>query len=128
MRNAGLEETQGGIKITERNISNLRYADDTTLMAESERKKVKSLSRVRLFATPWIVACSKLLHPWDFQGESTGMGCYFLLQGIFPTQGLNPGLSHCRQKLYHLSHQGSQSEKELKSLLMKVKVESEKIG
>ena len=36
MRNAGLEEAQAGIKITERNINNLRYADDTTLMAESE--------------------------------------------------------------------------------------------
>ena len=36
MRNAGLEETQAGIKITGRNINNLRYADDTTLMAESE--------------------------------------------------------------------------------------------
>ena len=35
------------------------------------------------------------------------VGCYALLQGIFPTQGLNPGLSHCRQILYHLSHQGS---------------------
>ena len=37
------------------------------------------------------------------------MGCHFLLQGIFPTQGPNPGLSHCRQTLYHLSYQGSQS-------------------
>ena len=35
------------------------------------------------------------------------MGCHFLLQGIFLTQGLNPGLLHCRQTLYHLSHQGS---------------------
>ena len=35
------------------------------------------------------------------------MGCHFLLQGIFPTQGSNPGLLHCRQMLYHLSHQGS---------------------
>ena len=35
------------------------------------------------------------------------MGCHFLLQGIFLTQGLNPGLLHCRQILYHLSHQGS---------------------
>ena len=42
MRNAGLEETQAGIKIAERNISNLRYADDTTLMAESE-EELKSL-------------------------------------------------------------------------------------
>ena len=69
--------------------------------------EVKSLSRARLFATPWIVACTKLLRPWDFQGKSTGVGCHFLLQGLFPTQGSNPGLSHCRQTLYHLSHQES---------------------
>ena len=43
MRNAGLEETQAGIKTARRNINNLRYADDTTLMAESE--ELKSLSR-----------------------------------------------------------------------------------
>ena len=42
MRNAGLEETQAGIKIAGRNINNLRYADDTTLMAESERGEWKS--------------------------------------------------------------------------------------
>ena len=44
--------------------------------------KVKSLSHARLFVTPWIVACTKLLRPWDFQGKSTGVGCHFLLQGI----------------------------------------------
>ena len=44
MRNAGLEETQAGIKIAERNINNLRYADDTTLLAESE-EELKSLLR-----------------------------------------------------------------------------------
>ena len=69
--------------------------------------EVKSLSRAQLFATPWIVACTKLLRPWDFQGKSTGVGCHFLLQGIFPTQGSNPGLSHCGQMLYRLRHQGS---------------------
>ena len=74
---------------------------------KKERKKVKLLSCAQLFATPWIVACTKFLCPWDFQGKSTGVGCHFLLQGIFPTQGSNPGLSHCRQTLYHLSHQGS---------------------
>ena len=42
MRNAGMEETQAGIKISRRNVNNLRYADDTTLMAESE-EKLKSL-------------------------------------------------------------------------------------
>ena len=44
MRNAGLEETQAGIKIDRRNINNLKYADDTTLMAESE-EELKSLLR-----------------------------------------------------------------------------------
>ena len=43
----------------------------------------------------------------DSPGKNTGVGCYALLQGIFPTQGSNPGLPHCRQILYHLSHQGS---------------------
>ena len=53
MRNAGLDEAQAGIKIARRNNNNLRYADDTTLMAEKEKKvKVKFLSRVQLFATP----------------------------------------------------------------------------
>ena len=41
-----------------------------------------------------------------FQAKSTGMGCHFLLQGIFPTQGSNEGLPHCRQTLYHLSYRG----------------------
>ena len=51
----------------------------------------------------------RLLRPWDFPGKSTGVGCHFLLQGIFLTQGLNPGLPNCRQTLYPLSHQGSPS-------------------
>ena len=46
-----------------------------------------------------------LLHPWDFPGKNTGVGCHFLLQGIFLTQGSNLGLLNCRQTLYHLSHQ-----------------------
>ena len=45
--------------------------------------------------------------PWNSPGQNTGMGCLSLLQGIFPTQGSNPGLLHCRQILYQLSHQGS---------------------
>ena len=47
MRNAGLEEAQAGIKIARRNINNLRYADDTTLMAESEEKLKKPLESER---------------------------------------------------------------------------------
>ena len=52
---------------------------------------------------------TRLLGPWDFPGKSTGVGCHFLLQGIFPTQGSNPGLPRWRQMLYHLSYQGSPS-------------------
>ena len=47
MRNTGLEETQAGIKIAGRNISNLRYADDTTLMAESEEELTSLLMKVK---------------------------------------------------------------------------------
>ena len=43
----------------------------------------------------------------DSPGKNTGVGCQVLLQGIFPTQGSNPGFPHCRQILYHLSHQGT---------------------
>ena len=50
---------------------------------------------------------TRFLHPWDFPGKNTGVGCHFLLQEIFLTQGLNPGLLHCRQTLYCLSLQGS---------------------
>ena len=45
--------------------------------------------------------------PWNSPGQNTDVGSLFLLQGIFPTQGSNPGLLHCRQTLYHLSHEGS---------------------
>ena len=47
MRNAGLEEAQAGIKIAERNVNNLRYADDTTLMAESKEKLKGLLMKVK---------------------------------------------------------------------------------
>ena len=49
----------------------------------------------------------RLYSPWNSPGQNTGEGSLFLLQGIFPTQGLNPGLPHCRWSLYQLSHQGS---------------------
>ena len=67
----------------------------------SERKwKGKSLSRVWLFVNPWIYS------PWHSLGQNTAVGSRSLLQEIFPTQGLNPGLPHCRQILYQLSHKG----------------------
>ena len=71
-----------------------------------EKVKVKSLTCVRLFETPWTVSWNRLLHIWDFLGKSTGVGCHFLLQGHFLIQGLDSGLLHCRQTLYHMSHLG----------------------
>ena len=63
--------------------------------------KWKLLSRVRLFVTPWIYS------PWNSPGQNTGVGSLSLLQGIFPTQGSNLGLLHCRRILYQLNHSGS---------------------
>ena len=59
-----------------------------------------------------------LYSPWNSPGQNTGMGSFSLLQGIFPTQGSNPGLPHCRQILYQLSHNRSPvySISEVKSL------------
>ena len=71
--------------------------------SEVKWSEVKSLSRVWLFATPWTVAHQD---PWSvgFSSMNTGVGCYSLLQAIFPTQGSNPGLPHCKQTLYCLSY------------------------
>ena len=67
---------------------------------------VKLLSRVRLFGTPWTVTY-QAPSSMGFSGKNTGVRCHFLLQGIFLTQGSNPGLLHCRWTLYQLSHEGS---------------------
>ena len=48
-----------------------------------------------------------LLYPWNSPGKNTGVGCHFLLQGIFLTQGSNPGLLHCRKMLFPRTHKGS---------------------
>ena len=62
----------------------------------------ESRSVVSDSVTPWTVACQAPLS-MEFSRQEY---CHALLQEIFPTQGLNPGLPHCRQILYHLSHQG----------------------
>ena len=61
------------------------------------------LSRVRLFATAMDFKPARLLCP----DKDTGVGCHFLLQGIFPTRGSNRHLLHCRPILYQLSYEGS---------------------
>ena len=48
-----------------------------------------------------------LVHLWGFPGKNTRVGFHFLLPGIFPIRGSNPGLLHCRQILYHLSYNES---------------------
>ena len=73
---------------------------------KSRKVKVKSLSHVQLFETPRTVAYQAPLS-MGCSSKGTGVGCHFLLQGIFSTQGLNPGLLHYRQILYLLSYEGS---------------------
>ena len=74
------------------------------------------LLHVDIFKVKVKLHCRTLCDPMDcslpdssmrFSRKNTGVGCHFLLQEIFLTQGLNPGLLYCRQMLYHLSHQGS---------------------
>ena len=66
-----------------------------------EKWKWKSLSCVHSL---WL---HELYSPWNSPGQNTGVGSLSLLQGIFPTQGSNPGLPHCRQILHQLSHKVS---------------------
>ena len=90
MRNAGLEETQAGIKIPGRNINNLRYADDTTLLAESEEElksllmKVKEESKkigLKLNIQNTKIMASGPITSWQIDGESVETVSDFILGG-----------------------------------------------
>ena len=90
MRNAGLEETQAGIKIVRRNINNLRYADDTTLMAEREEKlkslvmKVKVESEkvgLKLNIQKTKIMASNPIASWEIHGETMETVSDFILGG-----------------------------------------------
>ena len=67
--------------------------------------------KVKVKVAQYFVSVSLWLHglcsPWNSPGQNMGVGSLSLLQGIFPTQGSNPGLSHCRWILYQVSHTGS---------------------
>ena len=65
---------------------------------------VKSSSVVSYSLQPHGVQPTRLLCPWNSPGQNTRVGSCSLLRGIFPTQGSNPGLPHCRQIFYHPSH------------------------
>ena len=75
-------------------VSMLHETSNMFLKSESERHSDLSDS-----VTPWTI-------PWNFPGQNTGVGSLSLLQGIFPTQGSNPGHPHCMQILYQLSRKG----------------------
>ena len=90
MRNAGLEEAQAGIKIARRNINNLRYADDTTLMAESEKElktllmKVKEESEIvglKLRIQKTKIMASGPITSWQIDGETVGTVTDFIFLG-----------------------------------------------
>ena len=88
MRNAGLEEVQAGIKIARRNINNHRYADDTTLMAESEEEQKSLLMKVKeesekvglkLNIQKTKIMASSLISSWETDGETVdSIRLYFL--------------------------------------------------
>ena len=90
MRNAGLEETQAGIKIAGGNINHLRYADDTTLMAESEEElksllmKVKEESEkvgLKLYIQKTKIMASGPITSWEIDGETVETVSDFILGG-----------------------------------------------
>ena len=90
MKNSGLEEAQAGIKIARRNISNLRYEDDTTLMAESE-EELKSLLKVKeesekiglkLNIQKTKIMASSPITTWEIDGEIVETVSYFILGGL----------------------------------------------
>ena len=90
MRNTGLEETQAGIKIAGRNINNLRYADDTTLMAESEEELKSLLMKVKvesekvglqLNVQEMKIMASGPITSWEIDGETVETVSDFILRG-----------------------------------------------
>ena len=96
MRNAGLEETQAGIKITGRNINNLRYSDDTTVMAESEEElkrlfmKVKEESAkvgLKLNIQKTKIMASGPITSWEIDAETVETVSDFIVGGL---------QNHCR--------------------------------
>ena len=90
MRNTGLEEAQAGIKIAGRNINNLRYADDTTLVAEGEEMKVKKESEkvgLKLNMPKTKIMASGSITSWQIDGETMEKVREFILRGL---------QNHCR--------------------------------
>ena len=84
-------------------LSGLTYMKMNPTITTKSIVKVKVAQLCLTFCDP--TDC--MYSPWNSPGQNTGVGSLSLLQGIFPIQGLNSGLPHCRQILYQLSHKGS---------------------
>ena len=104
------------------NLDNILKSRDISLLTKVHRVKAMLFPVVIYGYESWTImkaeseSCSVmsnsfqshiLYNPWKSPGQDTGVSSHFLLQGIFPTQGSNPGLSYCRQILYQLIFQGS---------------------
>ena len=89
-----------GVAQSQTRLKRLSSSKQLKLWGKIEVKKLKSLQSHGLGPV-------RLLCPWNSPGKNNWVGGHFFLQGIFPTQGWNPGLPHCRRILYQLSHQGS---------------------
>ena len=87
--------------------SRTRPREEGQRNTQSHESESENVSRSVVFDSwpPHGLQPARLLCPWDSPGKNSGVGCHDLHQGIFPTQGWNPGLLHCRQILYCLSPQ-----------------------
>ena len=141
MRNPGLEEAQAGIKINGRNINNLRYADDTTLMAES-KEELKSLLMkmkeerekvgLKLNIQKTKLMASEPITSWQTMETMATVTDFILLISKITAHGdcsheIRKRLLLGRKAIINLDSM-LKSEEELKSLLIKVKEKSEKAG
>ena len=83
------------MEMTMNKINFLSYVEERTVVVVKVAQSYPTLRTHRLYS------------PWNSSGQNTGVGSLSLLRGIFSSQGSNPGLPHCRQIVYQLSHKGS---------------------
>ena len=81
--------------------------ENQNFMTRKVRQNYNTVLTVVMLACGLWKSLSECAAPWNSLGQNTRVDSLYLLQEIFPTQGLNPGLPHCRQILYQLSHKGS---------------------
>ena len=86
----------------------VEFSNPKLILRRNRRIRPKAVpDHISLFCYPMDCSPPRLLCPWDFPGKSTEVGCHFLLQRIFPTQGLNPCLLHWQADSLPLSHLGN---------------------